>query len=710
MKKLSLLIFVLLFNLTVRAQLDSLELILKSPDSNRYTEALFANAGDTLNSPFQVFVVDTSNSTVPNVPIVFEMISKPENESGTKIHHTIVYTDSSGFAETNVTLGEKPGTYIFSARIKDYHGNGDLEPVYFTVEARKSNWVFILVSGIIGGLGLFLFGMFMLSNGLKKAAGSKMRSILRKVTNSRLVAVGIGTFVTMIVQSSSATTVMLVSFVQARLMTFTQTLGIILGAAIGTTVTLQLIAFKITDYSLLIIGFGFFLYFFFESKKIKNFGEAVLGFGILFFGMYVMSNAMSPLKTYQPFIDVLLVLENPLLGILVGTIFTALIQSSAAFLGIVLILSTQGLITLDAAIPLIFGANIGTSITAILASINASREAKRVAIAHTFFKVAAVFIFVWFIPAFSDFIKMISPTLNNAELISAGGSQVIPRQIANAHTVFNVLFTILFLPFLTPIAKVIYKILPEKEEVIISPYKTKFLEESLISTPALALNLAKAEVLNIAEKVKFMTEKIIIPFFQDKPEVLDEIKEMEEEVDYLQKKTAAYLTKISQQDIDQESAEESFQILQCSAELEMIADLISSRLRTLAKKRIKYDLRFSQEGQAELEKFHLRTVKQMARAINVFKETTSARGKKLEKKYQKYKAGELDLKRAHFERLRQDIPEAIQTNELHLELIDLFLRINRHAATIGRIMMGEVEAEEDINGNGDKNDKSKDNK
>ncbi len=695
MKRLFILIFVLCCHLNVTAQLDSLELQLKSPASNRYTEAIYATAGEQLEKPFTVFVTDTSNSTVSNVPITFEIISYPENEEGTSVQNKLVYTDSSGFAQTNVTLGEKAGTYIFAAKIKGYHNNSDLTTVYFTVKARESNWVFILVSGMVGGLGLFLFGMHMLSTGLKKTAGSKMRSILTMVTNNRLIALGIGTFVTMIIQSSSATTVMLVSFVQARLMSFVQTLGIILGAAIGTTITLQLIAFKITDYALFIIGVGFVLYFFTNSKKVRNVGEAVLGFGILFFGMYIMSNAMSPLKTFQPFIDVLLELENPLLGILIGTILTALIQSSSAFLGIVIILSMQGLITLEAAIPLILGANIGTSITAILASINAGRDAKRVALAHTLFKLIAVAIFVWFIPAYGDFIKMISPTLNGTEILSEDGVTSVPRQIANAHTIFNVLFAFIFLPFLTPISKFIYKVLPDKPEIDTSPYSTRFLEESLISTPALALNLAKAEVLDIAEKVKLMTEKIIIPFFEDKHEVLDEIKEMEREVDYLQKKTANYLTKISQQDIDKESAEESFQTLQCSAEFEMIADLISSRLRALAKKRIQYNLQFSDEGQAELSKFHLRTVKQVARSIEVFRDIKPERGKKLERKYQKYKAGELDLKRNHFERLRKDIPEAVQTNELHLELIDLFLRINRHAATIGRVMMGEVESEDE---------------
>lgn len=694
MKKLFFIILFFSIFFSASANIDSLKPSLKVPEAKRYTESLFTTAGKYLDEPFTVFVIDSNKNPIPSAPVLFELISHPENEHKTKIEKSLSFTDSTGKAETNIKLGETEGTYIFSARIKDYYG--DASQVYLTVVAREKSWVLLLVSGMIGGLGLFLFGMYMLSEGLKKAAGSKMRNILNKATNNRFVAVGIGTLITIIVQSSSATTVMLVSFVQANLLTFVQTLGVILGAGIGTTITLQLIAFKITDFALLIIGLGFILYFFTKSKKIKSIGEAVLGFGILFYGMHIMSSAMVPLRTFPLFLDILLQLENPILGILVGTLITALIQSSAVSLGLVLILGMQGLITLEAAIPLIFGANIGTSVTAILASINSNRDAKRVAFAHTLFKVIAVLIFLWFIPSLAEFVRLISPTIDSIDIISDSEFAYIPRQIANAHTVFNLLSTLIFLPFLTPISKLINKLLPDKPEEEISPYETKFLEDSLITTPSLALNLAKAEVLNFAKKVKTMTEMIIIPFFEDKPEILDEIKEMEKEIDFVQYKTAKYLTKISQQDLDESTAEESFQLLQCSAEFELIADLISSRLRMLAKKRIKYNLNFSQEGKAELSKFHLQTVKQVARAIDVFKETKFERGKKLERKYQKYKAGELDLKRAHFKRLRQDIPEAIQTNEMHLELIDLFLRINRHAATIGRVMMGAVEPE---NGN-----------
>ena len=460
MKKIFVIILIFTATLQTAAQIDSLNLRLKSKLSSHYSETIYATSGEKLSEPLTVIVVDSSDSPVPNIPILFELISHKDDNRGTKIQNPIVYSDSNGVASTSVKLGAEAGRYIFSVKIKDYHR--EFTPLYFTVKTRENNWVLLLISGVIGGLGLFLFGMYLLSEGLKKAAGTKIRSYLALATKNRFIALGIGVLVTSIIQSSSATTVMLVSFVQAGLMSFVQTLGVILGASIGTTITLQLIAFRISDYALLILGAGFFLYYFPTSKKIKNFGQAILGFGILFFGMDIMSSAMTPLRTFDAFVDILLTLENPVLGILIGVLFTALIQSSAAFLGIILVLSAQGLITLEAAIPLIFGSNIGTSVTAFIAAIHTSREAKRVAFAHTLFKIIAVLIFVWWIPSFAELIRTISSSVTGTSSLAADNS-VLPRQIANAHTVFNVLYAIAFLPFLTPIAKLVVKILPDKE-------------------------------------------------------------------------------------------------------------------------------------------------------------------------------------------------------------------------------------------------------
>ena len=290
--------------------------------------------------------------------------------------------------------------------------------------------------GLLGGLVLFLYGMEKMSEGLKKSAGKGMRKILSALTNNRIIGLAVGAFVTMVIQSSSATTVMLVSFAQAKLLTFGQTLSVILGANIGTTVTAQLIAFKVTDYAFLMIIIGFALTIFSKKDSYKYLGESLLGFGILFLGMKIMSDAMYPLRDYEPFIALMKNLENPVYGFIIGAVFTALIQSSSAFTGIVIVLAQQGLLTLDAGIPLLFGANIGTCVTAGLASLGASREAKRVALAHVIFNTAGAVIFLFWIPYFADIVRWISP-VSDAEGMEKLASET-PRQIANAHTLFNV--------------------------------------------------------------------------------------------------------------------------------------------------------------------------------------------------------------------------------------------------------------------------------
>jgi Na/Pi-cotransporter len=412
------------------------------------------------NKPIRVQVIDHEALPIKNVFIKFEIVSTPKKGEDFRILDTLVKTNYYGIAETNLKLGSEEGMYEISAQLVDYPQTNFL---IYKVFARKTNWVFLLIAGLIGGLGLFLLGMTMMSDGMQNAAGDKMRTILSQITHNRIIAVGVGTFVTMVIQSSSATTVMLVSFVHSKLMKFRQSIGVILGAGIGTTITAQLIAFKLTDYSLLLIGIGFILNSFTKSKNLRNIGKTILGFGILFFGMHIMSDSMFPLRSFSPFIDFIVKLENPFLGILVGAIFTALIQSSSAFIGIMIILATQGLLTIEASIPLLFGANIGTAITAILAGIKTDREAKQVALAHTLIKVIGVLIFLFWIPQFVEIVKLVSPksSLSGGNFNSL--AETVPRQIANAHTVFNIVLTCLILPFINLFGKLVEKLLPLKQ-------------------------------------------------------------------------------------------------------------------------------------------------------------------------------------------------------------------------------------------------------
>ncbi|MBT3387122.1 MAG: Na/Pi cotransporter family protein, partial [Desulfobacula sp.] len=325
------------------------------------------------------------------------------------------------------------------------------------------NQIFI---GIAGGLAFFLYGMDKMSTGMKNTAGNKMRSILASLTKNRVIALIVGAFVTTIIQSSSATTVMLVSFVQAGLLTFAQSLGVILGADIGTTITAQMIAFKLTDYALLMVAIGFLLRMFGKTEKAKAIGDIILGFGILFFGMKLMSDVMKPLRTYPAFIDLMKDLENPLMGIFIGAAFTAIVQSSSATTGVLIVLAQQGLITLEAGIPVILGANIGTCVTAALAGIGTSREAKRVAIAHVMFKVVGVCLFIFWIPQFADIIRSLAGKFGSGTA----------RQLANAHTIFNVSLGLFFLPFINIFSKIIYTVYPDKKMPKSREILTKYIE------------------------------------------------------------------------------------------------------------------------------------------------------------------------------------------------------------------------------------------
>ncbi|UCH85674.1 MAG: Na/Pi cotransporter family protein, partial [Candidatus Latescibacterota bacterium] len=521
-----------------------------------------------------------------------------------------------------------------------------------------------LAIGLIGGLGLFLYGLRLVSEGMKNTAGDRMRSVLSKLTYNRFIAVGVGAFVTMVIQSSSATTVMLVGFVQARLMSFAQTLGIILGADIGTTVTAQLIAFKITEFALVLVGVGALIMLTAKREKIQLIGETILGFGLLFFGMHVMSESMDPLRSYQPFLDSVVKLENPLLGIIVGTAFTALLQSSSAFVGVLIVLARSELLTLDAAVPLLLGANVGTSVTAVLASVGTHREAKRVAFAHTLFKVVGVLLFVWWIPAFTDLVRWVSP----------GGpvdaAAYVPRQLANAHTIFNVALTVVLLPLIPAASKLIVRLLPDRPIDEREPFRPRYLDDAMLATPVLALNLAKEEVLRIGSIVSRMVQRVIDAFVHRDRAALAVLDRDEQKVDFLEREVSDYLTRISQQGLPKERIDETFQMMYTAAELELIADIVSKTLVPRARKWLDSDGDFSREGRAELVEYHRNVVEHIDRALEMFREFNLEKAKAIKKKHKEYRLMEMGFMRTHFERLRRDVPESVASSEVHREVIE----------------------------------------
>ena len=628
--------------------------------------------GRELQSPIVVRVSDEYGSPVTKVEVAFSIISEPEQSEGAGLSHTLIYTDSLGRAQTEFTLGSKPGTYRISCRIRE--GFPDNEVVY-QAKANRKNWVYMLIIGLFGGLGLFLFGMHSMSEGMQQSAGERLRSILGNVTRNRIIGTGIGTLVTTIIQSSSATSVMLVSFVNANLLQFRQTIPVLLGAAIGTTITAQMIAFKITEYSLLLVAVGFFMQAFSKREQLKSVGYSLFGFGVLFFGMHIMSDAMSPLREWAPFIELLLKLENPLLGILVGAAFTALIQSSSAFVGIMIVLASQGLISLDASIPLLLGSNLGTPVTAILSSLKAGREAKKVALAFLIIKFISVLIFAGWTVQLGKFLIQLTPEAS------------LQRNIANAHTIINVVLMLVVLPVSPQVARLVDWLIGKGKEQDKVAFKTLYLDDGVISTPSLALNLAKQEIIRMGMIVRTMYNLILYPFLEKDPSPLDAIYTHEQEVNYLHESIKNYMLKINRESVSSKRVNESFQMLYSMNEFEKIADIISGSLANRAEKWVVKEYNFSKEGKKELVTFHEKIEKQLKRSLVVFDETNLQKAAHMKSKHKDYRNLSKELERQHYARILEGMKESLDSSKTHLEILALFSSIDSHITNIARIAL-----------------------
>ena len=370
------------------------------------------------------------------------------------------------------------------------------------------NDAFQITFGLLGGLAIFIFGMNMMSESLQKAAGEKMKKILGILTVNPVMGVLAGTIATAVMQSSSATTVMVIGFVSAGLMTLKQGISVILGANIGTTMTAQLLAFNISDYIFVIIFVGFIVSFVFKSEKIKSIGQTIFAFGLLFEGIQIMSSVMKPLAASPVFINMIdHVSGMPVLGVLVGTLMTLVVQSSSATIAVLQNFAAQAgpdgvssIIGLAGAIPVLLGDNIGTTITALLACIDQSRDAKRTALAHCTFNITGAFLFIWFVKPYAHFIQAISTKGPEVE--------VIARQIANAHTIFNITMTLIWLPLIWLLVKIVVKILPYKEKNSKQKEVPVFLDPRLISQPAAAMEMVAREVLRCSGMVEQMIHRL----------------------------------------------------------------------------------------------------------------------------------------------------------------------------------------------------------
>ncbi len=519
----------------------------------------------------------------------------------------------------------------------------------------------MILFSLFGGVLLLLYGIKLLNDGLQNAAGSRIRSLLRSLTSNRLAAVGSGAFITGLIQSSSATSVMLVGFVSAGLMNFRQTLAVILGADIGATLTVQLIAFHVTDYAVLLIGIGLVFTLFTKKQLVRNAGQGVLGFGFVILSLKIMTEAMAPLQGNELFRQVIIALTgSPVPGIVLSAGITALIHSSAATMSIALVLASAGLIPLDASINIILGANIGTCATAFLASLRSPSEARRVAWAHVLFKTFGVILFLPFLGPFTHLVSFTASDLS--------------RQIANAHTLFNVIMALVFLPFTGLFSRLIVKLVPEKAEE--KKFGPMYLDDHVLGTPALALGQASREALRESDIVREMLVDSLNAFQSDESGIIDRIKNKDNLIDLLDRHIRLYITRLSSSRLTESQSRRAMAVLEMARNMESIGDIIDRNIMPLALKRINKGITFSTEGMDEMISFHKKTVENFDVAVSAFAGNDRDLADRVLRNKEDLAIMERELVQAHFDRLRKGLRESIETSHIHLDLIGNLARIN----------------------------------
>ncbi|MFN2341432.1 MAG: Na/Pi cotransporter family protein [Halanaerobium sp.] len=459
-----------------------------------------------------------------------------------------------------------------------------------------------LAVGLLGGLGLFIYGMKQMSEGLQKTAGKRLRHIITAMTSKPIMGVGVGALVTSIIQSSSATTVMVVGFVNAGIMTLFQSVGVIMGANIGTTITAQLVAFKLGDYAFHAIAIGAFTYLFSKRKKTQYIGQVILGFGLLFLGMETMGDVMTPLRDSPVFVGWMeSFAQYPILGVLTGVIVTVAVQSSTASFGILLGLVSAGAINYYSAIPILLGNNIGTTVTAILSAIGANLTAKRAAAAHFLFNVLGaglIIAFLYLVPNFSGGLESLLLTISRffgQETLST------ERLIANTHTFFNVLNTLIWLPFTAFLVFLVKKIIPGEDTTL--KHGTTFIDERMLSTPYVAIDQVKKEIMAMHQIAGDMVCDSVAAFLNKDGDAIKKIKRHEEVVNELEEELLHFIQKIPQaqlNDVDIRTLDKYFAVVD---DIESIAD-DANDITDLIEDRLENKLEFSEDAQATIEEVY----------------------------------------------------------------------------------------------------------
>ncbi|MFL5263871.1 MAG: Na/Pi cotransporter family protein [Anaeromyxobacteraceae bacterium] len=525
-----------------------------------------------------------------------------------------------------------------------------------------------------------MHGLALTREGLQIVAGDKLRSILFALSSNRVVGLLSGAVVTTIIQSSTAVTVMLVGFAASSLMTLTQAMAVVLGADIGTTITVQLIAFRVSGYALAIVASGFAVRFFARKRRARAGGEAVMGFGLLFFGMKIMGDATLPLRTSPFFVDALEHLSRtPFAGLAVGAAATVLMQGSAPTIGVLIAMASSGSMSTAAAMPLVLGANIGTTITPIIAAAGQPPAGKRVAVAHALFKLVGV---AAFLPVIGWFTRLAMSTAPD-----------VARQIANAHTLFNVFTALAFLPFVGVGSRLVSRFYVEGEHERFGP---RYLDPRAIESPALAFGNAHREFLRMADIVADMVKDCMRTFEQNDLDLAADIEARDDKVDILNREIRFYLARLGQEAMTPEQSERQMELISLANDIENVGDLVNRHVLALARKKVAHGLTFSREGWSEIRAFHEKVCENFDLALVAFSTADEEIARKVLRHREKLVEFEGELKEQHIARLNQGLRESLETSSVHLDLLAILRRINGYVGNMAAAVVRRRERDEEV--------------
>ena len=533
----------------------------------------------------------------------------------------------------------------------------------------------ISILSFLGGVMLFIYGISIVGEGLKKAAGERLRVFLRLIASNRFKALGTGFAMSSLMQSYSAASVLTLGFTSSGILGLTESLAVMLGAGVGTTITIQLIAIRVYDYALIIIGLGLALKYFGSSINksfLSHLGHSLFGFGLVFLALDLLVKIFTPLAENSVYMEKMTTVSEYSLALLIASIIiTILVQSSSVVISIVLGMAFSGSIMIHTAIPLIMGAAIGTASTAVIASIGSNHLAKRLAYAQISFYFISALILLPF-------------TTELTTLLWKYADDNV-KGIALFHATFNIFTALLFLPFLSYISKLSEKLIPDMPEK--EKFTTKYLDQNALATPSVALDLAGREVMRAVEIVKAMMNQSIKVMENPELALIEKIEEADNDLDLLDREVKLYLAKLSKESLSEEEARRELMIFTFSDNLENIGDVIDKNIMELARKKALGGLRFSHKGMDEIKDFFDKVMSNFELSINTFLSSDSELAKRLLDHKVKIRETERSLREAHMDRLRKGLKETIDTSSIHLDLLTHLKRINSYLSNIAYIVV-----------------------